>query len=108
MTVANATSTLSPWLVGTPGVTTRTAIQTKEAVFPYKSPSEYTVYAGSCATNNPGSASPLGFYSSVVAPSVVLKPQIHVPALELTVTKASGVAAEGARITVTDANSACN
>jgi Tfp pilus assembly protein PilV len=107
MTVANATSTFSPWVVGTPAVSTRNAIQTKEAVFPYKSPSEYTAYAGSCATNNPGSANPLGFYSGVVAPNVVLKPQIHVPALELTVTKASGVAAEGARITVTDANSAC-
>jgi Tfp pilus assembly protein PilV len=107
MTVANATSTFSPWLVGTPAVTTRTAIQTKEGVFPYKSPSEYTVYAGSCATNNPGSSNPIGLYSAVVPPGALLKPQIHVPALELTVTKASGVPAEGAQVTVTDANSSC-
>jgi hypothetical protein len=81
---------------------------TDKKVFPYKSPSEYTVYAGSCTTNNPGtsSANKEGLFSAVVPPKAELRPQIHVPALELTVTtkNAEGkqLAVSGAKVTLTD------
>ena len=87
MTVANATNGVS-LPVGTPGV--RAAASSTKAVFPFKSPGAYTVYAGSCTTNNPGTtgANATGIYSAVLAPNA--KPlgiQIHVPALEVTVTE---------------------
>jgi type II secretory pathway pseudopilin PulG len=107
MTVANATNGVS-LPVGTPGGA-RSSVLSK-AVFPFKSPSAYTVYAGSCTTNNPGTAgaNATGIYSAVLAPNE--KPlgiQIHVPALEVTVKNASGAIAVGAKVTVTDSNSAC-
>jgi Tfp pilus assembly protein PilV len=109
MYVVNAASGQPARVIGIPGAATRNAIQTAEAVFPFKSPSEYTVYAGSCASNNPGTApaNATGLYSAVVPPAAELKPQIHVPALELTVTNASGAIAVGAKVTVTDTNSNC-
>lgn len=109
MSVANATSGQPTTVIGTPGVTTRKAIQVDKAVYPFKSPSEYTVYAGSCTSNNPGTAggNAVGLYAAVVPPAAILKPQIHVPALELTVTNASGALAAGAKVTVTDSNSGC-
>jgi type II secretory pathway pseudopilin PulG len=109
MYVVNAASGQPARVIGIPGGTTRSAIQTAEAVFPFKSPSEYTVFAGSCASNNPGTApaNAVGLYSAVVPPASVLNPQIHVPSLELTVTNASGAIAVGAKVTVTDANTSC-
>jgi Tfp pilus assembly protein PilV len=106
MTVINATHSLS-LPVGTPGNVLRSKTQVK-ALFPFKS-SEYTVYAGSCASNNPGTApaNASGLYSAEAKPKALLTPQIHVPALELTVTNAIGAYAAGARVTVTDANSTC-
>jgi type II secretory pathway pseudopilin PulG len=92
MYVVNATSGKPATVIGNPGVSPRSAIQVDEAVFPFKSPSEYTVYAGSCTSNNPGTvgANKEGLYSAVVPPASILTPQIHVPALELTVTTKSG------------------
>jgi len=92
MYVVNATSGKPATVIGIPGVSPRNAIQVDEAVFPFKSPAEYTVYAGSCTSNNPGTegANKEGLYSAVVPPASVLTPQIHVPALELTVTTKSG------------------
>jgi type II secretory pathway pseudopilin PulG len=106
MSVINATNGFSE-PVGTPGGA-RTSTLTK-AVFPFKGPSEYTVYTGSCASNNPGTAggNAVGLYSGVVTPSKTYEPQIHVPALELTVTNNSGVIATGAKVIVTDTNSSC-
>lgn len=106
MSVINATHGFSE-SVGAPGGA-RTNVLTK-TVFPFKSPAEYTVYAGSCTSNNPGTAggNAVGLYSGVVAPEALLTPQIHVPALELTVTNNSGVIAAGAKVVVTDTNSSC-
>ncbi len=109
MYVVNATSGQPARVIGTPGATPRKTIQTAEKVFPFKSPSEYTVYAGACLSNNPGTAlaNASGLYSAIVPPAAELKPQIHVPALELTVTNATGAIAVGAKVTVTDTNSNC-
>src|SRR6185312_4300501 len=107
MTVINATHGLTV-PIGTPGNVLRNKIQVAGALFPFES-SEYTVYAGSCPSNNPGTApaNASGLYSAEVKPEGVLTPQIHVPALELTLTNATGASAVGARVTVTDANAAC-
>jgi type II secretory pathway pseudopilin PulG len=112
MYVVNATSGKPATVIGNPGVTARNAIQVDPAVFPFKSPSEYTVYAGSCTTNNPGTvgANTEGIYSAVVPPAAILTPQIHVPALEVTVTTKSGPEGKtgveqilpGATVTLTD------
>jgi len=77
MYVVNATSGQPGQAFGTPGSATRSAVQIDPKVFPFKSPSEYTVYAGSCATNNPGTspANAVGLYSAVVPPGKELNPR---------------------------------
>jgi hypothetical protein len=80
------------------------------AIYPYASPFEYTVYAGSCPSNNPGAASSngVGFYSAVVLPgSHLTTPQLHVPALELNLTTPTGGPAVGATVVLTDTSSLC-
>jgi type II secretory pathway pseudopilin PulG len=111
MYVNNATNGVS-LAVGTPGGA-RSSILAKK-VFPFKSPGEYTVYAGYCSSNNPGTstANRVGLFSGLAAPEAILKPQIHVPALELTVTTKSGregkegteLVVAGAKVTLTDRN----
>lgn len=107
MYVVNSASGQPAPPIGTPGAT-RSAIQVDKAVYPFKS-SEYTVYAGSCTTNNPGTstANKVGLYSGEISPGSIVRPQIRMPAFELTVTNASGVIAPGARVTMTDTNSGC-
>lgn len=75
-------------------------------LFPFNS--AYTIYAGSCAANNPnptGATNPPGAaaIASAVAPSgaVASPATIQLPALNLTVTYKS-VPVQGARVTVTD------
>jgi hypothetical protein len=111
MSVSNVASGQSlPTVFGTPGSATRSSILVDNKAYPFQS-SPYTVYAGSCLSNNPGTATAnaSGLYSGEVQPGleVTPRPQIHVPALELTVTTASGAVATGARVTVTDTNTGC-
>lgn len=89
MYVANATNGVA-FEVGTPGVTPTGALS--KVVFPFKSPGEYTVFAGYCSSNNPGgsASNKVGLFSGVVAPKAVLTPEIRLPKLELTVTTKSG------------------
>jgi type II secretory pathway pseudopilin PulG len=99
--------TLTPF--GTPGGT-RSATPLAEKLFPF-SKSKYTVYAGSCASNNPNpdgtkTGNNVGIGSIEVPPGGLGTAQIQVPALELTVENGSKPLA-GAKVTVTDESSGC-
>ena len=83
----------------------RSAKLVAAGLYPFKG-NEYTVYAGSCPSNNPSSASKLGVGTIEVRPGVKFPPigatwQIHVPALELTVENSAKPVA-GATVVVTD------
>jgi type II secretory pathway pseudopilin PulG len=89
-----------------PGV--RSATLVAENLYPFKA-TKYTVYAGSCTSNNPNPNSnkpenSVGLGSLEVLPAATSKAQIHVPALELTVEKGTKEAVPGATVTVTDKN----
>jgi type II secretory pathway pseudopilin PulG len=81
-------------------------------LYPFKGVN-YTVYAGSCSSNNPNPTSTnpennVGLWSVEVPPGTTLPPagskvQIHVPALELTVENGSKPVG-GAKVVVTDEN----
>lgn len=91
---------------GTPGGTRQTSIS-GTSLFPFTTP--YTVYSGSCASNNPnpkGESNPPGAAAmagvtipagKTVEPPIVLQ----LPALSLTV-KTGTTAVSGAKVTVTD------
>jgi type II secretory pathway pseudopilin PulG len=108
MYVTNPTA-VEAKVVGTPGTGTRSSVLAARSLYPF-SGSKYTVYAGSCPTNNPGTANASGLYSGELAPGATVKPQIHVPALELTVTTGEGkegkegkeLVVAGAKVTLTD------
>jgi Tfp pilus assembly protein PilV len=77
-------------------------------LFPFTSP--YTLYAGSCASNNPnpkGESSPPGAaaIANVIAPAGAGAPPvtIQLPALNLTVKNGTKIVS-GARVTITDKN----
>jgi type II secretory pathway pseudopilin PulG len=93
---------------GTPGGT-RSAKLLATPLYPF--PSKYTVYAGSCESNNPDPKSEginkLGLASIEVPPKGEVKPRIYVPALELTVEDSTGHPVANATVTVTDSNAAC-
>jgi type II secretory pathway pseudopilin PulG len=98
---------------GTPGGVTRSSTQIAGNVFPFKS-SEYVAFAGSCASNNPGTSSTnkVGLFSGELVPKGKATPTIRVPALEVTVTTKSGKEGKegtvqivsGAKVTLTDRN----
>jgi type II secretory pathway pseudopilin PulG len=109
MSVAFTERSLGPTAYGTPGGS-RSARPVAEKLFPFKG-SKYTVYAGSCLSNNPnpdGSkpGNNVGIGSIEVPPYGVGTAQIQVPALELTVESGSKPVA-GAKVTVTDENAGC-
>jgi Tfp pilus assembly protein PilV len=90
---------------GSPGGVARSSTQIATNVFPFKS-SEYVAFAGSCATNNPGTSSTnkVGLFSGEIAPKATVKLALRVPALELTVTTKSGKEGkEGTEQTVANA-----
>jgi type II secretory pathway pseudopilin PulG len=109
MFVRNATNSIE-LPVGTPGGTRTTSLT--RTIFPFKSPGEYTAYAGYCTTNNPGAANKSGIFSGMAAAGATLTPKILVPALELTITTKSGKEGKegteqivsGAKVTLTDRN----
>jgi type II secretory pathway pseudopilin PulG len=82
----------------------RSATLLAAGLYPFKGV-EYTVYAGSCTTNNPGAASKpenkVGIGSVEVIPGKTVRTQIHVPALQLKV-ESNSKAVSGATVTVTD------
>jgi type II secretory pathway pseudopilin PulG len=88
-------------VVGTPGGT-REATVNATPLFPFTS--AYTLYPGSCASNNPNSEgkNPAGV-ATVVAPrgATAAPATIQLPALDLTVKKSSTVV-KGAKVTITD------
>jgi Tfp pilus assembly protein PilV len=93
---------------GTPGGT-RAATIKSPGIFPFKG--KYTVYGGSCATNNPDpeekvEANRVAMGFPLVPPNAIAKPRIQLPALNLTVSN-NGLPISGARVTITDTNSAC-
>jgi type II secretory pathway pseudopilin PulG len=119
MSIYNSLSGVPVTPYGTPGGSTRyptteiepAAYPFKNTLYPFKE-SKYTVYAGSCASNNPDpegktTANDVGLASVEVLPGKTLKPRIYVPALEVTVTDSAGVALSGATVTLTDANANC-
>lgn len=111
MYVVNSISGQPAKVIGTPGGAARSSTQIANNVFPFKS-SEYVVFAGSCATNNPGTSTTnkVGLFSGEVAPKAELKLPLRVPALEVTVTTKSGKEGKegteqlvsGAKVTLTD------
>jgi type II secretory pathway pseudopilin PulG len=111
MFLKNTTNSVE-FSLGTPGTTPSPGLS--KVVFPFKSPGEYTAFAGYCATNNPGTstANKVGLFSGVVAPGAVVTPEIRLPKLELTVTTKSGKEGRegaeqivsGAKVTLTDRN----
>ena len=113
MMVFSAESGVSATSYGTPGGTrlptsTLPALKSK-AIFPFKE--KYTVYGGSCTTNNPDPeekvpANRVAMGFPQVSPTETAKPRIQLPALNLTVTY-NGNPISGARVTITDNNSAC-
>lgn len=88
-------------IVGAPGGT-REATVNATPLFPFTS--AYTLYPGSCSSNNPNSAgkNPAGV-ATVVAPrgATTAPATIQMPALELTVKKGT-TAVKGAKVTITD------
>ena len=95
-------------MYGTPGGT-RTATVQAGTLFPFKA--KYTVYGGGCETNNPDPAETLPANRPAMAfvnvpPGGTAKPQIQLPALNLTVTY-NGSPISGARVTITDTNTGC-
>jgi type II secretory pathway pseudopilin PulG len=96
----NSTMTAAK-VIGTPGGT-RELIVNATPLFPFTS--AYTLYPGSCASNNPNSEgkNPAGV-ATVVAPrgATAAPVTIQLPALELVV-KNSGTALKGAKVTITD------
>lgn len=100
--VVNNTGMKQARIFGTAGGT-RVATIEATPLFPFTS--AYTVYAGSCASNNPD---PLGKSENAAAVANVIAPAgnaaaatIQLPALELVV-KNGATAVEGARVTLTD------
>ncbi|MCW2982075.1 MAG: hypothetical protein JWO14_3802 [Solirubrobacterales bacterium] len=109
ISVAFTERSLGPTAYGTPGGS-RSARPVAEKLFPFKG-SKYTVYAGSCLSNNPNPSGTktennVGIGSIEVPPGGVGTARIQVPALELTVENGSKPLA-GAKVTVTDENSGC-
>lgn len=99
----NAESGASATLVGTPGGTRSSAIR-DPSVFPFKT--KYTIYAGSCETNNPDPKeehpeNDAAMAVVAVPPGGKVEPTIQLPALNLTVTY-GGAAVNGATVTATD------
>lgn len=98
----NSTMTAAK-VVGTPGGI-RESIINATPLFPFTS--AYTLYPGSCASNNPNTEgkNPAGV-ATVVAPrgATTAPATIQLPALELIVKK-SGTAVKGAKVTITDAS----
>jgi type II secretory pathway pseudopilin PulG len=89
----------------------RSAKLVAEKLYPFKA-TKYTVYAGSCASNNPdpNSTKPeneVGLGSIEVLAGKTVTTQLHVPALELTVQGSTGEKISGATVTVTDENALC-
>lgn len=108
MMVFNFESGTSATSYGTPGGT-RTATIKTPAIFPFKG--KYTVYGGSCTTNNPDpeekvEANRAAMAFPLVPPNETAKPRIQLPALNLVVSY-GGNPISGARVTITDNNSAC-
>jgi type II secretory pathway pseudopilin PulG len=97
---AESGTTAATW--GTPGGS-RASILEDPSVYPFKT--KYTVYAGSCETNNPDpKAEPTnlaGIAIVEVKPGSSSTPQIQVPTLNLTVTYNGGLVS-GAKVVVTD------
>jgi type II secretory pathway pseudopilin PulG len=109
MSVTFIERSLGPTVYGTPGGA-RSASPVAERLFPFHA-SKYTVYAGSCLSNNPNPSGSktennVGIGSIEVLPEGVGTARIQVPALELTVENSSKPVA-GAMVTVTDENSGC-
>jgi type II secretory pathway pseudopilin PulG len=109
MSVTFTERSLGPTAYGTPGGT-RSARPVAEKLFPFKG-SKYTVYAGSCPSNNPNPSGAktennVGIGSIEVPPDGVGTARIQVPALNLTVENGSKPLG-GAKVTVTDENSGC-
>jgi type II secretory pathway pseudopilin PulG len=108
MMVFSAESGSPATAYGTPGGTRIANLKTP-GIFPFKQ--KYTVYGGSCATNNPdpeekvpANREAMGF--PLLPPNQTAKPRIQLPALNLVV-KYSGNPLSGARVTITDTNSGC-
>lgn len=105
---ASGKSTATSW--GSPGATRMPATGAPESLkatplFPF-SKSKYTVYAGSCESNNPDPkentpANDAAMASVEVPPGGGLSPQIQLPALYLTVAYNGGLV-QGATVTLTD------
>ncbi|MGV1049244.1 MAG: type IV pilus modification PilV family protein [Solirubrobacterales bacterium] len=94
-------------VAGTPGGSRLTEVKAT-TLFPFVSP--YSVYAGSCASNNPnpsGETNPPGAAAigsvRVPANEIAAPVTIQLPALELVVNK-GGTALSGAKVTLTDRN----
>jgi type II secretory pathway pseudopilin PulG len=109
MSVALTERSFGPTAYGTPGGA-RSARPVAEKLFPFHA-SKYTVYAGSCSSNNPNPSGSktennVGIGSIEVLPEGIGTARIQVPALELTVENGSKPLA-GAKVTVTDENSGC-
>jgi Tfp pilus assembly protein PilV len=84
-------------VVGTPGGTRMPQIEA-EPLFPFTSP--YSLYAGTCPSNNPGTGP--GLVSATVAAGGLAEPvTIQLPALDLTVQNGTQPVA-GAKVTITD------
>jgi Tfp pilus assembly protein PilV len=97
----NSTMTTAK-VVGTPGGI-RESIINATPLFPFTS--AYTLYPGSCASNNPNTEgkNPAGV-ATVVAPrgATAAPATIQLPALELVVKKGSTGPVPGAKVTITD------
>jgi type II secretory pathway pseudopilin PulG len=109
MWVSNTGSgTFPPRPYGTPGGT-RSAKLLASPLYPF--PSKYSVYAGSCESNNPDPKSEGVNKTAIgtveISPQSVVRPRIYVPALELTVEDTTGHPVANAAVTLTDANAAC-
>lgn len=103
MELYNAESGNTAATFGTPGGT-RTAKLNDTTVFPFKT--KYTIYAGSCESNNPDPketqpANLAGIATVAVPAGGSVTPTIQVPAINLTVTNNSGIVT-GAKVTMTD------